>query len=156
MSTDLEKIPEFISPITGEVVALSAPSEDLGHLLADIREAEGQLREAKREINQELFLRFDRDAKWTHHLPGLKLSGPSPKPSEEFDGEELRGVLVSLVREGALTMEAVNAAVEVIPEYKVHKKGINALRALGGRVKADVDACATEVEPNRYVKVDRV
>lgn len=155
MSTDLEQVPTFVSPTTGEVVSLAAPTDQLGHLLADIRDAETALRDAKREINQELFARWDKLASYTHRFDGLEMSGPSPKPAEAFDGPSLHTALMLLVTEGVLAVEAVDAAVETVVTYEPRKKGINALRALGGRVQAVVDAHASETYKERYVRVVR-
>lgn len=155
MSTDIAQSMTVVSPRTGEIITLSGTTEDLGAYLADVREHESLLKEAKRLVQRELVARMDRQAKWTIHAGGLKLSAPSPKPSEVWDGAELRAQLLALVDDDTLAIEAVDAAVEVIVDHKVHKAGVNALRSLGGPAREIVDALAEEPEKERYVSVTR-
>jgi hypothetical protein len=146
----------IVSPRTGEVLTLDSSTDDLGGFLADVRDHEAQLRDVKRLVNRELVRRMDHAAKWTVHAAGLKLRAPSPKPTEEWNGAELRAGLLALVDAGDLAIEAVDAAVETVTDYKVHKAGINALRSLGGRAAAIVDELATRPpEKERYVSVER-
>jgi hypothetical protein len=156
MSTELEQVPEFANPVTGEVLTLAAPTEDLARFLADLRDLESRFREAKGIVTREITARLDRQAKWTLHLPGgLKIRGQSPAPVEEWDGLELRSALLELVDEGVVDIEAVDAAVETVVTYKPLKRGINSLRKLGGRVGAVVEAHRRESEPERRVSVSR-
>lgn len=156
MTTDVQPAAQFVNPISGEVLTLAAHDEDLGRYLSDVREYESMIREAKRTVNRELLSRLDRRAKWTVHLPGgLKLSAPSPKPEESWDGAELRAELLSFVDAGTLSIEAVDSAVEQVVSFKPRKTGINALRALGGDIAAVIDRLVTKAEKDRYVSVGR-
>ena len=155
MSTEVAPVPEFANPITGEVLTLASPNADLGRYLADLREFEGRVREYKRAVTDELLARMDRSASWTVHAEGVKLSGASPQPSEEWDGPALREALLDLVDEGVLSIEAVDAAVETVVSYKPRKAGINALRKLGGRAAELVAEHRREVEKQRYITVSR-
>lgn len=155
MSADLQPAEQFVNPTTGEVLTLASPDADLGHYLADIRDLESILREHKKIVTRELLSRMDRSASWTVYADGVKLSGASPKPTEEFNGPALHEALSALVDEGVLTVEAVDAAVETVVTYEPRKRGINSLRALGGRVKEIVDAHATEVTKDRRITVSR-
>ena len=155
MSTEVGQPITVVSPRTGEVLNLDAPTEDLGGYLADVRETESMLREAKRLVTCELVSRFDQAAKWTVHAGGLKLSAPSPAPTEEFDAPALRDALLELVDQGLLSVEAVDAAVETVVSYKARKGGINALRKLGGKVAETTAAHCTETVKERYVSVGR-
>lgn len=155
-STELGQPITVVNPVTGEVLGLDRPNEDLVQLLADVREYEAMLREVKRIVQRELLVRLDRDGKWTLHLEnGLKVSAPSPEPTEEFDELALRAALLELADEGVLTVEAVDRAIEPVVTYKAHKNGLNALRKLGGRVKAVIDAHASEVVKDRRITVGR-
>lgn len=156
MSTEVGQPITVVSPRTGEVIALDAPTGELGQWLADVREAESMLKEAKNLVQRELVRRMDKEAKWTQHVPGgLKLSAPSPKPEEIWDGVDLRGALMEFVDCGVLAIEAVDAAVEQKIEYDVHKRGLNSLRNLGGEVGAAIEKLKTESEKQRYVSVGR-
>lgn len=158
MTEQLERVNvQFANPVTGEVLSLASSENELGRYLSDLREFESVIREHKKMVTRELVARMDRQASWTIHAgEGIKLTSQSPKPEEQFDGAGLRSALLGLVDEGVLSIEAVDAAVELVLSYKAHKKGINALRALGGRAKALVDEHATEVQKERYVSVSRV
>lgn len=155
MSTELEPTAQVLSPKTGEVLSPDSPPATLGQFLADVREHESEVKEAKRTVTRWLVAHMDKSASWTIRTDGLKLSAPSPKPTEQFDGAALHEALSALVDEGLLTVEAVDAAVETVVSYEPRKRGINALRALGGRVAEVVDAHATTVEKDRYVSVSR-
>ena len=72
-----------MNPTTGELLSLASPDGDLGRYLADIRDLEGQIREHE-IVTRELLSRMDRAASWTVYDAGLKLSGASPAPSEEW------------------------------------------------------------------------
>lgn len=154
--TSVERAVQFANPVTGEVLHLGSPDVDLGRYLADLREFESVLREHKKMVQRELLSRMDRRAEWTAHLEGgLKLTGQSPKLQEDWDGAALKSALMSLVDEGVLAVEAVDAAVETEISFKVKKAGINRLRKLGGRVAETIDSLCMQHEPDRRVSVSR-
>lgn len=153
-NTDLQ----VFNPSTGEILALDAPTVDLANVLADIRAYESRLKELKAELQREILRRMDESASWggaQWKLDGMQLAGQSPAPEESWDGAELRGRLLELVEDGALTIQAVDAAVEQVISFKVRKAGVQALRKLGGRVAAYVDSCCFTSEPQRYISVRR-
>lgn len=155
MSTEAVGQPiTVVSPRTGEVLSLDSPTEDLGTYLADVREFESLLKEAKGVVGRELLERMRKQACWTIHAGGLKLSAPASDTEEQFDGAALREALLELVDRGELAIEAVDAAVEVVTDYKVKRAGVNALRKRDD-TRTIVDAYATEVPKQRYVKVER-
>lgn len=153
--TDIERAVQFANPLSGEVLTLGSPSEALGDYLADLRELESVLREHKRVVQRELLSRMDHSVSWTIRAEGLKITGTSPAPVEEWDGFELRSELLKLVGDGLLAIEAVDAAVEIVRTYKTHKTGINALKKLGGPVSDTIESLKREVEKERYVSVSR-
>lgn len=155
MSTDVEPVVQFASPVTGEVLTLASPDADLAQYMADIRELESQIREHKALINRELLARLDKRRNWTLHLEGgLKLSAPSDEPGEEWDGAGLHEALCRLTDEELITEEAVDAAVEIVTEYKVKKAGVNALRK-NARLAEVVNRFCEPAEKRRYVSVGR-
>jgi hypothetical protein len=151
MSTELT-----VLPFTGEIIELAtADINDLARLLADVKDYQSRLNEAKSLLSQEVLRRQDQAAKWTTPAGGYVLKGSSPAPQEEFDALALREDLLGLVDEGALGIEAVDAAVETIVTYKARKAGVNALRKLGGVVAQIVDRHARPIEKARYVSIVR-
>ena len=149
MTTDLQQSQQIVNPRTGEALTLDSDTSDLAQYLDDIREFRNVLMEADRYVSRELIRRLDADAKWTKHVPGFKVSGPSPAPKEEWDGVDLYTELSLLVDRGVISIEAMNAAVETETVYKPKKAGINALRKLGGEARAVVDRLASSSEPDR-------
>ena len=157
LSTDLTAPVTLTNPSTGEVLTLESPTGDLGRYLADVREMESYVKEAKNIVQQEILRRMDKDALYTVRVPGagLKLSGSSPAPSEEFDELALREALLVLVDEDVVTIEAVDRAVEPVVTYKARMAGIKALRKLGGRVAEVIDGHSNTIFKTRYVRVER-
>jgi hypothetical protein len=155
VSTEVDTQFTVVSPASGEVLTLAAPTGDLAGWLADVREWESNLREAKRIVQAEILARLDKQASWTTHEAGLKISGDSPAPTEIWDGAELRTALLELVDEDLLSIEAVDAAVQTVVTYKPAKAGISKLRKLGGRVADVVDSLCQTVERERRVTVSR-
>lgn len=155
MSTEVGHPITVVSPRTGEVLALDAETEDLAGYLADVREHESLLREAKNIVQRELLRRFDHAKQWTVRVPKYKLSAPRPKPEESWDGGALRDALLPLVDSGELPIEALDAAVEVVIDHKVKKVGINALRDGGGEAAAIVNRLVETSEKERKVSVSR-
>lgn len=153
MSTEIQAAPQFPNPITGEVLSLASPDDDLARWLSDMREYRSQLTEIERAVKQEFLARMDRQAAWTIHAGGVKVSGTSPASVEDWDGAELRTALLALVDEGVVDISAVDAAVETVVEYCPRKRGIAQLRKLGGRVAAAVDGLARVSEPERRISV---
>jgi len=151
-STDIT----VINPATGELLTLNAATSDLGAYLADIREHEQLIREAKQLVTGELLARMDRDGLWTVHTEGgLTLKGGSPAPVVEYDELALRESLLELADQGVITVEAVDRAVEPVVSYKVRAVGVRALAKLGGRVADVIGSHARVVEKRRYVTVER-
>lgn len=140
----------------GEELTLDSPTQDLAEYLDGVKELRSRLDEERAIISRELVSRMDQGAKWTLHAGPYKLTAPSPAVGEEWDGAELYDALCELVEDGAISMDAVNAAVEIHLSYKVKKAGVNALRKIGGPVAGAIDGLAREAEPKpRNVSVTR-
>jgi hypothetical protein len=143
-----------LHPMTGELLELAhAQTDDLGRFLADVRDYESRLKEAKSLVSREVLRRQDMAATWTTHTDGYTLKGSSPAAGEEWDELALRESLWELVDQGVISEEAAGAAVETVVTYKVRASGVGALRKLGGRVAETVNQHATPVEKTRYVTV---
>jgi hypothetical protein len=146
----------LFDPATGEELELaSAPTDQLAEMRAYIRDLEEDLKLAKQALDGEVIRRMDLECRWSWSGNGYTLKAPSPAPGIEFDAAQLRGRLEELVAEGLLSMAAVDAAVEVVTEFKPKVAGINALKKLGGAVAEAIAECATEVEKPRRVSLGR-
>lgn len=157
MSTELTQPITVTNPITGEVLELSAPTPDLAQFIADVRDAESMLGEAKRYVSAEIIARLDKGASRKQRLEnGLEISAPSPQPLEEFDAAGLHEALQQLAIEGVIYETVASEAVVPVIEYKVQRRVVNGLRKLGGRVEETINRFVTKVEKDRYVKVTRL
>ena len=155
--SSLERAVQLANPLTGEVLTLASPDEDLVKLLDDLKEYGSVIQEHRRMVGRELIARLDRQAKWTAYAGDFKFSSASPAPSEEWDGIELRTALLGFVDAGKLSIQALDAAIETVVTYKVRKQGVNALRKLGGRIAEVVDELAMRIERGeRSVRVERI
>lgn len=147
----------LVNPATHEAIAVDATTDLLAKALDEVRDLESRLREFKSGLSDEVLRRMDAEAKWTAHVGSYKLSAPSPAPTTEYDAKGLRDSLIALVmsddREVPLTMAAVDAAVEVVTDLKVHKSGVNALLKLGGPVAEAVRNHEQEKPKDRRVSV---
>ncbi len=151
--TELQPLEPAVHPTTGEVLSLDQPSVMLAGWLDEIKQVEGMARAAKAQIGDELLKRMDADAAWTMHLPGFKVTGPSPAPSVEYDPDLLHDTLSDLREQGLISEQAQDQALELVVTRKPRAAGINALRKLGGLVAERVDGCARQVEKARRVSV---
>lgn len=156
MSTDVARAVQFANPVTGEVLTLDAPDQDLGQYLADIREYKSVLNEHVAMVNRELLGRLDKSANWTRHLEGgLTLSAPSSEPSVEYDARSLWQALQQLADNGFITFEAADAAVESVITYKAKAAGIKRLAKVSAKLRDLIAEHSHEVEKTRYVSVKR-
>lgn len=152
--TDLART-HAVHPVTGEVIELDQPSGDLAGWLEEIRDAESKLRVFKRDLQDAILARMDRDASWTLREGDFEISGDGPG-RVSYDGDELAEVLAGLVEEGLISAQAAEAACETVTTYKPKARGINALRKLGGSVAEVIDSLAEPVpEERRRVSVKR-
>lgn len=145
----------FPMPATGEAVALDGPTEDLAAHMADIRQLESELREAKALIANEVMQRMDRDALWTQRVGPWEVKGESPE-RVEYDPEALSKTLDDLLEMGAISLGAADAALEEVTTYKPRVRGLNALIKLGGEVKERIEACQRPVDKPRRLSVKRL
>lgn len=146
-------VPEVVDPISGELVALTAPTDQLADVIDSIRQVEERFKSEKRAIGDELIRRMDAEATWTHRAGGYKITAPSPKPKDEWDGERLHAVLVEYVEADVISVRAAGEAVEQETVYKPRVAGINKLLKLGGDLAEAILACRTQVPPDRRVRV---
>lgn len=146
---------QVIVPDSGEILDLADVDDNtLGRLLLAAKDREDQLKGFKGRIAAEVIERMDRSAKWTLHVGGLKLMSNAPG-GVDFNAEHLAADLQPLVDEGVITIEAKEEAVEPVTKLKARKKGINALKKLGGKVAKAVERAEVPVDDaKRTVRVE--
>lgn len=146
----------LVNPATGQVLnLLEADHADLGEYVEAVRDWEAMARVAKRVVSAELHRRMDRAAKWSlAGRGGLTIQGESPE-RVEWDAAELRRLLRDLVAEELISEGAARAALKREVVFTPSKRGINALRKIGGDVKARIDAIAHEPGKPRSIKLSR-
>jgi hypothetical protein len=135
-----------VHPATGELLDLSAPTEDLARWLTEARELDEAMRTEKRRVVAELLDRMDRDASYTIRVGSLELKGDGPEPPTVYDGESLRHALQAYVDAEVISPEALDRAVEVVPTYKPRANGLKALLRQGGALAQTVLAHAQPKE----------
>jgi hypothetical protein len=141
----VEVVVSVINPMTGELVPVTAPLDDLAGWLSDVRDYEGQVRHAKNVITGIMHTEhLDPTGQWTAHTERFKVTGQSPEPETDYDGERLHKVLLKLVKQGRITREAAARACEREVSFKPKKTGIKALSKIGSDVAEAIEACATE------------
>lgn len=150
--TDLVPAQQVVIPLTGQVIDLSTPTDQIADAIDRVKLIEADLRAAKRVLSDEVLRRMDHEGKWTVHAPGWKVVGQSPG-GEEFDGDELARRLRKLVKAGRISQGAMTNAVAREIVWTAKKAGINALRKLGDDVRAEVDACASPTTKPRSLQV---
>lgn len=159
---DGELVPETaVVPYTGEAIVLADTTDaQLAQALDDARLFEqSRLRAFKRELQDELLRRMDAAAArgaqgaWTIRDGEWKLTGDSPDRTE-YDLDELRGVLQSLVYAGLIS-EDVLGEVIVPSGWKVAKRPLAQLAKLGGVVKDAIKSCELPDSRPRNVTVTR-
>lgn len=148
--------PGLIERNTGEVVPLTAATTaHIAEIRDYVRDLESQLREAKHLLDAEVVKRMDLACSWTLRDGPWVLTAPATDTVEVYDGHALRTDLEGLVGDGLIAQEAVDAAVEVLVEYKPRVAGIKALLKRGGAVAEIVDAHRTTAQRDRRVSVKR-
>lgn len=151
--TELAIIPEqVVIPLTGELIATDAATDELAAAIDRVKLLESKLQAARRVLGDELLRRMDHEGVWTVHAGGWKVTGPSPG-GVEYDGPELARRLRALVKAGTISQAAMTAAVELERVWKPKVRGINALAKLGGEVAEAVEACKSPTSKPRRVSV---
>lgn len=149
-------IPAVIDPSTGEAVVIAeATTDTLAMFLDNVREVEQTFREEKRAVTREIVERMDREARWTGIVGDYKIVADGPTKPTEYQAEALYEALREYVDSGAISEDALDAAVERSYTYKAKHRGIQALAKLGGHIAETIAAHSHEVEKERRVKVSR-
>jgi hypothetical protein len=150
-----------VVPYTGEAIVLADITDaQLAQAIDDARLFEqSRLRAFKRELQDEVLRRMDAAAAqgaqgaWTVRDGEWKLTGDSPDRTE-YDLDELRGVLQSLVHAGLISEDVVDEV--IVPSgWKVAKRPLAQLAKLGGVVKDAIKSCELPDTRPRKVTVTR-
>lgn len=146
----------LVHPASGELLDLNGATDYLAERLLEIRDLEAQLRHLKEALTSEVLHRMDGAATWTVEAGRYKVRGRSPDPEIVYDGEALWNGLHSIARDFGLDEQAIRNAITEERVFKVSKRGVNALRKLGGEVARIIDRCSSEETSRRYVSVSVV
>ena len=136
----------IVHPLTGEVLDLDEPTECLAAWLQQTREGEEQLRAEKQRVQEEIIRRLDFEGKCSATIGEFEIKADGPAPPTEYDARALRDALAEYVEAEAISQDALDRAVEVIPEYKARKNGLNALRKLNSEIASLIDEHSHERE----------
>lgn len=124
---DHAEITRVVNPVTGEAIDLAGPPADIARTLADIRDLESRLREAKTVLTDALLTVMDRERSWTLEVDGFKATGQSDALKASYDVNGLVIALDELVNDGTITPDARERAIEATVSYRVKHAGITAL-----------------------------
>jgi hypothetical protein len=145
----------LLNPQTGELLELlKAGDGQLGDYLDAVRDWEAMARVAKGVVSAELHRRMDAGAKWTLSAGDFEIVGQSPD-RVEYDVGELRAVLRELLEKELISRDAALAAVKREVVFSVSKRGVNALRKIGGEVAKAIDAIGHEPATARRITIKR-
>lgn len=149
-----------VNPLTMEIVPLDGTIDELAAVIDGYAEFTRLAQEARKLVGEELIRRMDRAGTWTHRAGEFEITAPSPTAGTEvFDPEKVREAVKALLAddlidpEAGLSACAIAVTLEVGADsprdgtIKVKKRGLEALRKMGGKVREAIDACAIEKEP---------
>jgi hypothetical protein len=145
----------IVDPATGEAVILAdAPDELVASVLGAIQQRIGELMEAKRYLGGVMIERFDAQALWTIHAPGVKVTSASAAEERVvWDAPLLHELLDQAVEDGLITRDAALRACSTRVEYVTHAAGLRALEKLPALAERIAKARSTEPAPSRTVRV---
>lgn len=134
------KVTGVLSPLTGQIVALGDPTDQLASVVEQLQELERLAQEARAEASIELTRRLDAAATWTTRVAGFEIRAQSPEAGTvTYDEDKLRDELAGLVAAGKIDQAAADQALEYVepePFWRVKPGGVKKLEKLGGAVAA--------------------
>lgn len=150
-TTDPVPLPQrLVNPASGEIIPVDAPTDALAREIDSCRELAALVRAHVAAVGRIIVERMDAEARWTADVGAFKVSAPSPTAGGSYDGELLERLLGDLVAEGAISCDAMRAAVHPVTTYEVRAAGVRRLRALGNaHVDAALDEAAIPPDPLR-------
>jgi hypothetical protein len=145
----------IVDPATGEAVILAdAPDELVARVLGAIQQRIGELMDAKRYLGGVMIERFDAQALWTIHAPGVKVTSASAADERVvWDAALLHEVLDQAVADGLITRDAALRACSTRVEFVTHAAGLKALEKIGPVAERIAVAKSTAPAPERTVRV---
>lgn len=125
-------VPAHVVDVTsGEIISMSAPSDDLIALRMRLKRLAADLRSVNKAIDDEIKRRMDHDLRWTIDAPAVGAKATAPSPEKRLtvpDPAALNRVLQQMLDEELITPAAKMAAIEPEPvAYKTKLAGIKAL-----------------------------
>lgn len=144
---------EIANPVTGELIPLNGPMEDIVGLHEALVECARRLQDQKIVVVDELVRRLDRaNTKSMEIDPGWQIKMVGTRTKTEWDIEALQEALEKCVKEGALEPDAARDALKPSLELKPDARKLKDLMArddIGERIRA----CRREIPKRRTVTV---
>jgi len=143
---------ELIVPLTGELIQLDAPTNDLASMARQIREMEQDLYRARSQLNDELVRRLDHENLRKAEIGEFILTVDAPG-AVDWDVKLLEVALHGLVDHDELSSEAVDRILPLKRSVSVRelKKLIG---TLDDELGAKIEACSAPSRKTRRVKID--
>lgn len=143
---------ELIVPLTGELIKLDAPTNDLASMARQIREMEQDLYRARAQINDEMVRRLDHENLRKAEVGEFILTVDAPN-AVDWDVKQLEIVLHGFVDHSELSAEAVD---RILPLKR--SVSLRELKKLIGTLDDDlgakIEACSSPSRKTRRVKID--
>lgn len=161
-----EDVPErkeiIVHPLTGDVLELDAPTDQLAAVLEDHREILSVLAEWRSLVERELVRRMDSANTRKEEIGGYVLEVNAPR-TESYSVDTTREALAPLVEEGILDEVVLERVITmsvpkpVAPQERVAKTEINKLKKHPAEeVRAAIAEACEEIPNHRTIKIARV
>lgn len=148
----------IVHPLTGETLAIDAPTDVLAAALDEHRTLLSLMAEYKTVLQAEVLRRMDAANSRSEPIGGYKITVNAPRV-EEYNADALRERLEQLVDDGVLDPVVPDRVIAPPkpPAPKVDKREVNKLKGHpDDRVRQAVAESCEEVPQNRTVKIERV
>lgn len=143
---------ELLVPLTGELIKLDSPTDEIARITQQIREMEQELYRARNQLNEELVRRLDHENLRKAEVGAFIISVDAPN-AVDWDVRQLEMVLHGFVDHDELSADAVD---RILPSKR--SVSIRELKKLIGTLDdelgAKVEACATPSHKLRRVRIE--
>ena len=157
-----ERTEVIVHPLTGGVLELDAPTDQLAAVLEEHREILSVLAEWRSLVERELVRRMDSANTRKEEVGGYLLEVNAPR-TESYSVDAMREALAPLVDEGILDEVVLERVITmsvpkpVAPQERVAKTEVNKLKKHPEEaVRAAIAEACEEIPNNRTLKIGRV
>ena len=148
--TDLEPAPptEVLSPLTGELIPVG-DLDTIAKTILEIRDLEGKLARAKRELSDVFVRKSLVDGEKTFHLESAKVEVKKNAKSKSYDAEQIETQL----REAGMPEKRIREIVVETTTYSVRAVEAKKAAAANPTYATIIDDNTTEHETTQYVSI---